>query len=219
MYSEDEFLALSGIQHFAFCRRQWALIHLEQAWEENLLTMQGKLIHERAHDEEIREHRGDMIVVRGMRIHSNSLGLSGICDVVEFRRSETGHPLDGENGLWRATPVEYKRGKVKEGDEDCLQLCAQAICLEEMLGEDIPEGCLYYGETKTRERVALCDELRERLSNMVTEMHHLYERGHTPRVRSTKKCRSCSLQDICLPRLPKSDSVESYISRELGETT
>ena len=110
MYDEDEFLALSGIQHFAFCRRQWALIHIEQAWADNVLTAQGELMHKRAHDEELRERRGDTLVVRGLSVHSRALGLSGKCDVVEFRKNSHGHTLTGEDGLWRAVPVEYKRG-------------------------------------------------------------------------------------------------------------
>ena len=137
MYSEEEFLSLSGVQHFAFCRRQWALIHIEQAWADNALTMQGSVMHDRAHDDEVREHRGDKVIVRGLRVHSAELGLSGVCDIVEFHRCATGHPLSGEDGLWRAVPIEYKRGKSKSGNEDRLQLCAQAACLEEMLGDDI----------------------------------------------------------------------------------
>lgn len=133
MYAEDEYLALSGIQHYAFCPRQWALIHLEQQWSENVLTMQGNLMHERAHDEFSREKRGNMLIVRGLGVHSRNLGLSGKCDVVEFRRSSEGVPLAGEEGLWLPIPVEYKHGKAKRHEADRLQLCAQAMCLEEML--------------------------------------------------------------------------------------
>ncbi len=153
VYDEDEFLALSGIQHFAFCRRQWALIHLEQAWADNVLTAEGDLMHRRAHDEELRERRGDILVVRGLAVHSRALGLAGKCDVVEFHKDESGHPLAGEDGLWRPVPVEYKRGRSKASDADRLQLAAQALCLEEMLGCDVLEGFLFYGETRSRERV------------------------------------------------------------------
>lgn len=218
VYSEDEFLALSGVQHFAFCRRQWALIHIEQAWADNALTMQGIVMHDRAHDDEVRERRGDRIIVRGLRVHSAELGLSGICDVVEFHRCATGHPLSGEEGLWRAVPIEYKRGKSKPGNEDRLQLCAQAVCLEEMLGTDIPTGYLYYGETKSREEVALAESLRDQLNSAVEEMHRLYERGHTPRVGSFGGCGSCSLREQCVPKLPKRDSVSDYIVRNLEDS-
>lgn len=217
-YPEEEFLQLSGIQHFAFCRRQWALIHIEQVWEENILTMQGNIMHERAHDEEIREHRGDLIVVRGLRIHSRKLGLSGICDVVEFRRNEKGHPLSGEDGLWIPVPVEYKRGRSKVKDEDRLQLCAQAVCLEEMFNVDLSIGYLFYGETKSREKVELNSALREEVSSLAREMHQLFERKHTPRVKTFAGCRSCSLKEICIPRLPKQDSVKNYINRALEES-
>lgn len=216
-YSEEDFLQLSGVQHFAFCKRQWALIHIEQAWNDNLLTTQGNIMHERAHDEEIREHRGDTLIVRGLKVHSRKLGLSGICDVVEFHRSEQGHPLYGEMGLWNPVPVEYKRGKSKTNDEDRLQLCSQAICLEEMLSVDIPLGFLFYGETKSRERVDLDTFLREKVVSIVHEMHQLYEKKHTPKAKVFSGCNSCSLAEICVPRLFKRNSVDQYIARALKE--
>lgn len=216
MYSEDDYLALSGIQHFVFCRRQWALIHIEQMWAENALTVGGAILHERAHDEGLKERREGKIIARGLRVHSPSLGLSGVCDVVEFARSAKGFPLAGEEGLWRATPVEYKSGKAKMGDEDRLQLCAQALCLEEMLGSDIPFGFLYYGRTRSREKVEFDSRLRERLSDVVAEMHSLYEGKRTPRVKLFSGCRSCSIADECLPKLPRRSSVNDYIESSLG---
>ena len=130
---EDDYRMISEIQHFAFCRRQWALIHLEQQWAENLLTTEGMLMHKRVHDENLSELRKDKLVIRGMRVVSHVLGCSGICDAVEFIRSEDGISLRGREGRWLVRPVEYKRGKPKKGQEDELQLCAQAMCLEEML--------------------------------------------------------------------------------------
>lgn len=217
MNAEDGYLALSGVQHFAFCRRQWALIHIEQAWSDNALTALGDIMHERTHSEEIKERRGSMIIARGLRVHSSALGLSGICDVVEFHQDAKGCPLSGEDGLWRAIPVEYKRGKSKTGDEDRLQLLAQAICLEEMLGCDIPVGYLYYGRTKSRERVVFDERLRERLRELVGEMHQHYARGYTPRVRRFSGCRSCSLAEVCLPETPACRSVGDYLARTLEE--
>ena len=217
MYGEDELLALSGIQHFAFCRRQWALIHLEQEWAENVLTAEGDLMHRRAHDEELREHRGNVLVVRGLAVHSRTLGLTGKCDVVEFHRGESGHPLAGEDGLWRPMPVEYKRGRSKANDADRLQLAAQALCLEEMLGCDVPEGFLYYGETRSRERVELGAELRALVASMADEMHALYRRRHTPKVKPFSACRSCSLVDACLPRALDRASVADYVASRLAE--
>ena len=217
MHDEDEFLALSGIQHFAFCRRQWALIHLEQAWADNVLTAEGDLMHRRAHDEELRERRGDILAVRGLAVHSRALGLTGKCDVVEFQKDESGHPLAEEDGLWRSVPVEYKRGRSKASDADRLQLAAQALCLEEMLGCDVLEGFLFYGETKSRERVEFGGELRALVASMANEMHALYRRRHTPKVKPFPACRSCSLSDLCLPRAINRTSVADYLAARLSE--
>ena len=217
MYDEDDFLALSGIQHFAFCRRQWALIHVEQQWGENLLTVQGDLLHGRAHDEALRERRGALLIVRGLGVQSRELGLAGKCDVVEFRLADDGVPLAGEEGLWHVEPVEYKRGKAKPHDADRLQLCAQTMCLEEMLCCDIPEACLYYGATHSREKVALSEELRERARGLSAEMHQLFARRHTPSARPFAGCRSCSLRDRCVPESAKRETVSAYVSRRLGE--
>ena len=144
-YQEDDYLQLSGLQHFCFCRRQWALIHIENQWAENYRTVDGELMHENAHNADFQESRGDLLIVRGLAIHSARLGVSGQCDVVEFRRSPDGVSLRKREGLWQPYPIEYKRGKPKEGLEDKLQLCGQAMCLEEMLCCAIPEGALYYG--------------------------------------------------------------------------
>ena len=142
IYPEEDFLQLSGLQHFKFCRRQWALIHIENQWAENLRTTDGAILHERAHDGNFAESRGDLLVTRDMRVFSPTLGVSGACDVLEFRRGSTGIPLKGRDGLWQPYPVEYKRGRPKEDSCDELQLCGQAICLEEMLCCEIPAGAL-----------------------------------------------------------------------------
>lgn len=218
-YNEDDYLQLAGLQHFSFCRRQWALIHLEQQWAENLLTVQGQILHEKAHDAGSRELRGDVLTVRGMHIHSPTLGVSGACDVVEFRRAADGVPLAGREGLWRPYPVEYKRGAPKAIDADRLQLCAQAMCLEEMLCCDIPEGALFYGETRRREIVPFSDALREQVRACLEEMHELFRRKHTPRVRPGKSCNACSLRDSCLPRLGRSRSVRAYLRGRLEDDT
>ena len=148
MYKEEDYLQLSGIQHFAFCRRQWALAYIELQWQENVRTVEGKLLHEVAHDASVKEKRGSLIVVRAMPVHSRELGISGECDVVEFYKAEDGVPISGREGKYRVIPVEYKRGKPKTDDVDALQVAAQALCLEEMLCCDIPYGYIYYGETR-----------------------------------------------------------------------
>ena len=142
-YREDEYLMLSGIQHFTFCRRQWALIHIEQQWEENVHTVIGELMHKKVHDPSVKEKRKDTILVRALPISSRELGVSGECDLVEFHKCEDGITLFGHRGLYSVFPVEYKKGKPKVTDEDKLQLAAQAMCLEEMFSTTISEGALF----------------------------------------------------------------------------
>ena len=217
MYSESDYLQLSGLQHFSFCRRQWALIHVENQWAENLRTVDGALMHRRAHDAGARESRGDLLIVRDMAVSSPTLGVSGACDVVEFRRGEAGAALPNRDGLWQPYPVEYKRGEPKEHNADRLQLCAQAMCLEEMLCCAVPEGALYYGETRRREVVPLDDALRRTVREMLAEMHDLYSRGRTPRVKPGKGCNACSLREICLPSMLRKKSAAAYLSGALKE--
>lgn len=218
-YDEADFLQLSGLQHFAFCRRQWALIHIEEQWAEDLRTVEGGILHERAHDASIREARGDVVTVRGVDIRSFTLGVSGQCDVVEYHRSPDGIPIRGLDGTWLPYPVEYKRGKPKITDADRLQLCGQALCLEEMLCCEIPQGALFYGETRRRERVDFTSELRQAVRDDLEEMHRLFARGYTPRVKPSKSCNACSLKSLCLPRLMRSRSVADYLSGAMEETT
>ncbi|MBS4785847.1 MAG: CRISPR-associated protein Cas4 [Clostridiales bacterium] len=216
-YNEDDFLQISGLQHFSFCRRQWALIHLEQLWAENLRTVEGDLLHQRAHDPSQREHRGDRIITRDMRVFSSTLGVSGACDVVEFLRSEEGISLPGQEGTYQPYPVEYKRGSPREDNANHLQLCAQAMCLEEMLCCDIPEGALYYGEIRRREKVAFTEALRREVTEQLAEMHQLYQRRHTPKVKPSKSCNACSLKELCLPELMRKKSVTAYLRNHLEE--
>ena len=216
---EDEYRQLSELQHFAFCRRQWALIHIEQQWGDNLRTVEGELLHARAHDEKQTERRGDLLIVRGMRIISHRLCAVGVCDVVEFRQSKDGVSLYGQDGLWLPRPVEYKRGRPKAKDADELQLCGQAICLEEMLCCSIPAGDLFYGEPHRRTEVIFTPELRERVTEQLVEMNELYRNGRTPKASPGKFCASCSLNDICLPELKKASSVEDYLTSHTQEDT
>ena len=153
-----------------------------------------------------------------MRIVSRTLGVSGACDVLEFHRGTAGVPLQGKEGLWQPYPVEYKRGKPKEGTEDALQLCGQAMCLEEMLCCEIPAGALYYGEIRHRKEVAFTPELRQEVRTLLEEMHSLYDRGHTPRVKPTKGCNACSLKELCLPKLMGHRSVSAYLRQAMEDT-
>ena len=215
-YKEEDYLMLSGIQHFLFCRRQWALIHIEQQWAENVRTVEGNIMHRRAHNVEFYERRGDTLTVRALKIHSSRLGLSGECDVLEFHRSETGITLAGMEGRWQPYPVEYKRGQPKINVCDEAQLCAQAMCLEEMLCCDIKFADLYYGEPRRRKVVELTEQLRDTVKDTVLEMHKLYDSGFTPKVKMGKSCNACSLKDICLPKIMGKSDVKAYMIDEGG---
>ena len=217
-FAEEDYLMLSGIQHFAFCKRQWALIEVERQWKENLLTVQGDLLHAKAHSHTM-EKRGDILILRDLRICSPTLGVSGACDIVEFHADPEGIPLLGRRGTWRAYPVEYKRGRPKAHRADELQLCCQAMCLEEMLGCEIPQGALFYGESRRRQTVAFTSELRTMVQELLTQMHGYMQRGYTPRVKAQKGCAACSLKEVCLPKMGKKQSVCAYFKDHLQERT
>lgn len=216
-YKEEDYLQLSGIQHFLFCRRQWALIHIEQQWAENGRTTDGRILHEKAHDPGIKEKRKDTLTVRAMRIHSRNMGVSGECDIVEFKKDELGIALPGYEGLWIPYPVEYKHGEKKDSEIDTAQLCAQAICLEEMFCCDINVGYLYYDKTRRRQKVEFDDNLRNLVKETFIEMHGLYSRGYTPMVKRKKACNACSLKEICLPVVSNCMSVKQYIKKIIAE--
>ena len=206
MYADEDLLQLSALQHFLFCERQCALIHIEQAWAENLYTIEGELLHKRAHSGEHETRRGKRAEF-GMPIRSLELGLSGKTDAVEY----------GADGA--VLVVEYKRGRPKAGGADEVQLCAQAMCLEEMRGKPILEGALYYGKVRRRKVVAFDAELRERTRRTAGRVHELVRSGLTPRpIYDRAKCPRCSLLGHCLPKkLAKAASVEGYLKRMLGE--
>ena len=216
-YREEDFLMLSGIQHFAFCRRQWALIHIEQQWQENEYTVAGELLHKNAHDPYFNEKRRDVIVSRSMPVFSRTMGVSGECDIVEFRKSDDGISIHGHRGLYDVYPIEYKKGSPKDTEIDILQLTAQAMCLEEMLSTHIQEGAVFYGETRRRQVVVFSEDLKEQVSSSFAEMHEMYDRRYTPKVRWSKSCNACSLKDICLPKLGKTPSVKGYIHKTITE--
>ena len=214
---ENDFLMLSGIQHFQFCKRQWALIHIEQQWEENVRTVEGQHLHQKADQPFIREKRGDKLIVRAMPVRSNELRITGICDVVEFIRDEKGVEISGAEGKYTAYPVEYKRGKPKLDDSDVLQLTAQAICIEEMLCCEVNLGSMFYNEIKHRVEVQLTVEYKMKVRSIVAEMHEYYDRRYTPKVKTGSFCKSCSLQSLCLPKLLNKQSVKSYIDGKISE--
>lgn len=193
------------------------MIHIEQQWADNVRTVEGDHLHKRADQPLIREKRGDKLVVRALPIHSQTLGITGVCDVVEFIQDPSGVSLAGEEGLYLPFPVEYKRGKPKKDDSDISQLTAQAMCLEEMMVCDIDKGYIFYNETKHRVEIPITEENRETVKRSLEEMHQLFQRNYTPRVKTGLHCRSCSLQHICLPEMMNKKSVSSYIEGRLRE--
>lgn len=217
-YADDELLALSGIQHFRFCKRQWALIHIERQWGENLRTTEGSFVHERVDDPFFNESRGDTIVSRSFPVVSYNLGLNGIANVVEYIRSDSGIVLPGHEGFWTMNPVEYKRGKPKIDERDEVQLCAQAMCLEEMFDLKIAKADFYYNEIRRRETLTITDDLRNMVHSLSEEMHDLFRMGITPKAESGRNCKNCSLIDICVPKLTsKKIAVDKYVTSHVRD--
>ncbi|MGK0190698.1 MAG: CRISPR-associated exonuclease Cas4 [Verrucomicrobiales bacterium] len=179
-------LPLSALQHLLFCERQCALIHIEQVWAENRFTTEGNILHERAHDGPD-EARPGVRIRRGLPIRSVALGVLGIADIVEFHEDGT------------VLPVEYKRGKPKSHSADEVQICAQAICLEEMLGTSIPSGFLYYGKNRRRHEVEFNETLRALTVEAARRLHEMIGSHVTPPAIKEKKCESCSLIELCMP--------------------
>src|SRR3990172_791371 len=205
-YNEDDLIQLSALQHLVFCERQCALIHIEQLWSENIFTAEGRIMHEKV-DTANRESRGNIRIEYGVPMRSLRLGLIGKADVVEFHRKN--------DGTWLPFPVEYKRGKPKMDDCDKVQLCAQAICLEEMLNVEIPEGALFYGQTRRREDVVIDKSLRMKTEDAAKKVHELIDSGITPKAEYSAKCKKCSLLNLCLPKVNKKAS--SYLIKVIEE--
>ncbi|SMP63700.1 CRISPR-associated exonuclease, Cas4 family [Desulfonatronum zhilinae] len=210
MYLEADLLPLSALQHLIFCPRQCALIHIEQVWTENRFTAEGRIMHERV-DSGQRQTRDTARIETGVPLRSLNLGLSGRADVVEYH-------FKGND--WVPFPVEYKRGRPKKDNCDEVQLCAQALCLEEMLGRHVPGGALFYGQNRRRKDVAFDAALRRETMDTAARLHELIRSGTTPPARYEKKCDSCSLLELCLPRVAGSaKSARRYLSRMLMQPT
>ncbi len=200
MFCEDELLPISALQHFEFCHRQWALIYLEESWLENKLTAEGRLLHTRAHLEQSEEHNG-IRIVRGAFLRSIRLGLIGKADVIEF----TDNPKT-------VKPIEYKRGQPKRNLCDKVQLCAQALCIEEMLEISVERGAIYYGKTRKRIEVEFDDMLRTKTVELIEKLHRFTDDANIPPPEYNKKCKNCSLFDICQPKIfSRKSTVEQYL--------
>ena len=217
-YVEDDMLMLSGIQHFLFCPRQWALIHIEQQWDDNHLTTEGNILHSNVDNPHYRQKNGDRITLRSLHLVSKQLGLYGIADAVELVPTEDiSNSITHQrySGLWLPIPIEYKRGRSKISECDRVQVTAQAIALEEMCSLTIDYGAIFYWETRHREIVPITRELRELTKKMADEMHCIYKSGNLPLCEKRPCCRQCSLFNICIPQLSKIRSVENYLKQEL----
>lgn len=223
MFDEDDLLPIAALQHLAFCERQWGLMYLEHIWAENVLTAEGAQLHEKADSAET-EVRGNLRIARSLRVRSLNLGITGITDVVEFHRIDAdkregqnhlnykGVNLDKVDGMWKPVPIEYKHGKPKAEYCDEVQLCAQALCLEEMLDAQIPNGIIYYGKPNKRYDVILDDKLRNETKGLITKLHRLNKLGKTPSPVYKKYCRSCSIYNLCLPKVvSKKMTAKNYI--------
>ena len=220
MHTEDEMLMLSGIQHFMFCPRQWALIHIEQQWAENKLTTEGQILHRNVDNPFYRQKNGDVITLRSLHIASKQLGLYGITDAVELIPADSSENAITHNrykGYWKPYPIEYKRGRQKPDERDEVQLTAQAMCLEEMYGIRIPSGAIYYDEVKHRETILFSDSLRRTTIQCAKQMHEVFHSGTLPRATKQPSCKNCSLVDICMPEVSNCTLARTYLSKNLYE--
>ena len=202
MYQEEDFIQLSALQHYMFCPRQCGLIHVEDIWRDNLFTVLGGLFHEKV-DTDTYESRGNTRIVRGLRIHSRRLGLSGKCDVVEF--------YTDKNGITQVIPVEFKVGQPKENDCDRVQLCAQVLCLEEMLNRPIHQGAFFYGKIRRRQVIEINQDLRQQTNSIIQLVHEMVRSGIVPAVRYSARCRNCSLLDVCQPKALDARKLNVYM--------
>ncbi|GEQ49202.1 CRISPR-associated protein Cas4 [Tetragenococcus koreensis] len=215
-YVEDEYLMLSGIQHYYFCKRQWGLIHIDQQWAENSYTAEGQQLHKKADDPYIKEKRKDMFISRAIHVSSSSLGLSGILDVVEFYKDKKGISFQGKKGKWQPYIVEYKRGQPKKDKRDVIQLVAEVMCLEETLDCQISNSYLFYHSVNKKIKIDITKELRDLVHDFSAKMHFYYQHKKVPDAEFFKNCRLCSLYDICMPRMNKRPkNIDNYIENAI----
>lgn len=218
MYSEEDMLMLSGIQHFRFCPRQWALVHMEQQWEDNRLTTEGSILHKRVDDPFYRQKCGDQITLRSVPIVSQELGLYGLSDVIELIPAENKansilHPK--YPGYWLPIPVEYKHGKPKRNEVDEVQVAAQAMCLEEMYGIRVAYGAFFYAEIRRRIEVEITPYLRDIVRQCADKMHAIFESRRIPQAKGGTHCDKCSLKNICMPEVQQCVRVATYLQNNL----
>lgn len=213
-YPDEDMLFLSGVQHYRFCPRQWALIHIDLQWEDNRLTMEGKFLHENVDNPDYRHRSGERPALRAVPVASRELGLTGTCDLIELHEPEkngTGITVDRFDGEWMLYPIEYKHGKRKPDNCDLLQLTAQTMCIEEKYGIHIDKGAIYYAAERHRMEVTFTESLRTEVRDTSTEMHRIFNSGNIPPPKYSSKCRNCSIRNLCNPEITDGKRLENYI--------
>jgi len=216
--SEEDYLLISGIQHYMFCPHQWGLIHIEDVWEDNVLTFEGSLLHERVHDPELYESRGDIFYSRSVSVVSHKYKIQGVIDLIEFVRDDSGLYIEERDAYYKPYLVEYKRGKPKEGLEDEVQLCAQAMAFEEMKNYQLDYGYIYYFQINRRIKVEFSKQLRKKVIKLLEEMNDYYSKQETPKPVKMKACRSCSLTHICSKNFANKNAAR-YMKTVIEEMT
>lgn len=207
MYTEDDFIMISALQHYIFCPRQCGLIHIDDVWQKNLFTVRGEILHEKV-DSDSYETRGDVKTVRGLRIHSYKYGIVGRCDVVEFRQTSKGKEI---------FPVEFKAGQPKEDISDKVQLCAQVFCLEEMLNTQINKAAFFYGKIRRRNVIDIDLQLRTQTEDVINSVRRLISEKKIPIIEYSAKCRNCSLINVCQPKALNKRKLQNYMKALYAE--
>jgi len=214
IYSEDDLIPLSYLSQYFYCRRRAGLLFLEEQWKDNVHTAEGTILHEKVHSGE-HEKRRELVIMRGIPVRSLKLGLFGVADSVELYATGEGYTIPWLDGKWSIHPVEYKHGESRDELEYEVQICAQAVCLEEMINCKIDSGFIYYGADRRRKHVIFDSNLRALVTEGALQLHKMLEAKITPIVRKSRKCRECSMVDCCLPDLPK--STRKYLDQLLQE--
>jgi CRISPR-associated exonuclease Cas4 len=209
MYTEDDFFQISALQHYVYCPRQCALIHVEDVWQENVFTVRGDILHEKV-DTDTYESRGTLKTVRGLKIHSFRLGISGRCDVVEFFKGQARMPV-AQLETESVQPVEFKSGEPKDDISDKVQLCAQALCLEEMLNTRVTHGAFFYAKIRRRVQVEIDSSLRKQTEEIIKDVRELITKKRTPAAEYAAKCRNCSLVEVCMPKAMNERKLKMYL--------
>lgn len=214
---EENLIQISGIQHFKYCKRRWALLYIENLWEDNYLTIEGDKIHEKAHDGSLKESRKNKIIERGTYISSKEYKLTGQCDIIEYHKDINGINIVNKEGKWKIIPIEYKHGNGESVDIDKYQLIAQILCLEEMFQTNIEYGYLYYKSTNKRIKIENNDEIKKETIELIKEMNEYIKKQYTPKQKKSKKCNNCSLYEKCNPKICSSKNVKKYLEEIIRE--